>query len=127
MTELQAALGLSQLKRLDDFVNKRNTLAQVYNQAFKESPLNCLSPKGDTFSAYHLYIVLLPQRHKKSHQHIISSLRASNICAHVHYIPIHLQPYYQQNRAYKMGHVINIHLRKRHVKFIVIHFILKYN
>jgi UDP-4-amino-4,6-dideoxy-N-acetyl-beta-L-altrosamine transaminase len=95
MTELQAALGLSQIKRLDEFVNKRNTLAQVYDQAFSNSSLTCLFPDKETFSAYHLYIVLLPQSHKDSHQHIISALRSDNIFAHVHYIPIHLQPYYQ--------------------------------
>lgn len=95
MTELQAALGLSQLTRLDEFVTKRNQLAKVYNQAFKESSLQTLSPNEDTLSAYHLYIVLLPETHKSVHRDIIESLRASNICAHVHYIPIHLQPYYQ--------------------------------
>jgi UDP-4-amino-4,6-dideoxy-N-acetyl-beta-L-altrosamine transaminase len=96
MTELQAALGLSQIKRLDTFVNKRNTLAQVYDQAFSDSPLTCLIPKEETCSAYHLYIVLLPKSSKPSQQRIISSLRTNNIFAHVHYIPIHLQPYYQQ-------------------------------
>jgi len=95
MTELQAALGISQVNRLDEFVNKRNALAQVYDEAFINSALTCLSPNNDTFSAYHLYIVLLPKNKKNSHANIITSLRANNIFAHVHYIPIHLQPYYQ--------------------------------
>ena len=102
MTELQAALGLSQIKRLDLFINKRNALARVYDEAFINSTLTCLSPNDDTFSAYHLYIVLLPKNKKNSHANIITSLRANNIFAHVHYIPIHLQPYYQ-DLGFKKG------------------------
>lgn len=96
MTELQAALGLSQISRLDEFVAKRNELAKVYDQAFETSSLISLTPSGDTYSSYHLYIVLLASEHKASHKSIITTLRAKNICAHVHYIPVHTQPYYQQ-------------------------------
>jgi len=100
MTELQAALGLSQVKRLDEFVAKRNALAKIYDNAFANTELTYLTPKIGTYSAYHLYIVLLPEYdqalQKVKHKTIITSLRTQNICAHVHYIPIHLQPYYQQ-------------------------------
>lgn len=109
MTELQAALGISQLKRLDEFVQRRNKLAKVYDQAFAKTKLTCLTPNNDIYSAYHLYIVLLPTykpntQHSK-HQAIISALREKHIFAHVHYIPIHLQPYYQQEDglAFKEG------------------------
>lgn len=102
MTELQSALGISQVKRLDEFVNKRNTLAKVYDQAFESSSLTCLKPYSDAYSSYHLYIVLLAERHKDFHRGIISRLRENNIFAHVHYIPIHLQPYYQ-NLGHKQG------------------------
>lgn len=95
MTELQAALGLSQLKRLNTLVDKRNTLAEVYDKAFIDSELTCLSPPKNIFSSYHLYIVLLPKNKKTHQQHIINEFRDNNIFAHVHYIPIHLQPYYQ--------------------------------
>jgi len=102
MTELQAALGVSQTTRLKEFVSQRNTLAKVYNEAFASSSLTLLTPKACTYSAYHLYIVLLPALNDKTqsktmHKQVITNLRAKNICAHVHYIPIHLQPYYQQS------------------------------
>jgi UDP-4-amino-4,6-dideoxy-N-acetyl-beta-L-altrosamine transaminase len=100
MTELQAALGVSQLKRLNAFVTERNTLAKVYDNAFAVSALTCLTPNDGHYSAYHLYIVLLPNIADKTllhqqHKNMICALRAKNILAHVHYIPIHLQPFYQ--------------------------------
>lgn len=111
MTELQAALGLNQTKRLNEFVAKRNELASRYDQAFAQSRLTCLQPPQTTYSAYHLYIVLLPRYEKNNqknnqknlHKAMITALRAKNICAHVHYIPIHLQPYYQQDNCPKTG------------------------
>lgn len=96
MTELQAALGISQFKRLDSFVNKRNELAKIYDHAFKDTSLKRLTPSKNKRSAYHLYIVLLPNNDKNKHQECIVFLREKGIFAHVHYIPIHLQPYYQQ-------------------------------
>lgn len=102
MTELQAALGVSQTIRLAEFVNQRNALAKTYDEAFADSALTPLTPKKIAYSSYHLYIVLLPSLNDKTqarlrHKQIIENLRAVNICAHVHYIPIHLQPYYQQS------------------------------
>jgi UDP-4-amino-4,6-dideoxy-N-acetyl-beta-L-altrosamine transaminase len=96
MTELQAALGISQFQRLDSFVNKRNELAKIYDHAFEDTALECLTPSKNKRSAYHLYIVLLPNNDKNKHQESIVFLREKGIFAHVHYIPIHLQPYYQQ-------------------------------
>jgi UDP-4-amino-4,6-dideoxy-N-acetyl-beta-L-altrosamine transaminase len=108
MTELQAALGVSQTTRLADFVSQRNTLAKIYDDAFANSSLTLLTPKAIAYSAYHLYIVLLPLcnkssiQNKEAHKQFICTLREKNICAHVHYIPIHLQPYYQK-LGFKIG------------------------
>ncbi|TMM44971.1 UDP-4-amino-4,6-dideoxy-N-acetyl-beta-L-altrosamine transaminase [Colwellia ponticola] len=96
MTELQAALGLSQMTRLDEFVTKRNALAKIYDQAFNNTSLLRLTPNDNAYSSYHLYIVLLASCDKGSHKNIISQLREKNICAHLHYIPVHTQPYYQK-------------------------------
>lgn len=101
MTELQAALGVSQTQRLELFVKRRNQLAKIYDQAFSTTNLTRLTPNNDIYSAYHLYIVLLPEyktQAKAKHEMIITALRDKKIFAHVHYIPIHLQPYYQQGR-----------------------------
>lgn len=102
MTELQAALGVSQTTRLHDFVAKRNELATIYDNAFKDSPLTPLTPSDSAYSAYHLYIVLLPVVDSELHKNMLVGLRAANIGAHVHYIPIHTQPYYQE-LGFKLG------------------------
>ena len=96
MTELQAALGLSQLNRLDSFVSKRNELAQRYNKAFNDTPFIPLPPQDEMYSSYHLYLLLLPKPNKEQHKNAVIALREKGIFAHLHYIPVHLHPYYQQ-------------------------------
>lgn len=96
MTDLQAALGLSQLNRIDTFIEKRNQLAKIYDDAFSNSNLKVLTPKADRLSSYHLYIVLLPEANVELHKQAIIKLRERGLCAHVHYIPVHLQPYYKE-------------------------------
>ncbi|MGB0936177.1 MAG: UDP-4-amino-4,6-dideoxy-N-acetyl-beta-L-altrosamine transaminase [Colwellia sp.] len=99
MTDLHAALGLSQLSRLHDFVATRNELAQRYDNAFASSNVTPLKSKSDCLSSYHLYLILLPKQssmhnNTQAHKDAIIHLRDKGICAHVHYIPVHLQPYY---------------------------------
>lgn len=96
MSDLQAALGLSQLDRIDSFINKRNQLAKVYDQAFSQTNLVTLTSKSDRLSSYHLYIVLLAEANTELHKQTIIQLREQGLCAHVHYIPVHLQPYYKE-------------------------------
>jgi len=102
MTDLQAALGLSQLNRLNEFIEKRNLLAQYYDSAFDNTAITSLTPKHYCLSAYHLYLILLPNTNNNKHKQAIITLREQGIFAHVHYIPVHLQPYYQ-NLGFKQG------------------------
>jgi dTDP-4-amino-4,6-dideoxygalactose transaminase len=92
MTDLSAALGLSQTNYITDFVNKRNELSQVYQQNFTHLPLEAVRPIADSYSAYHLQIILLkPDFDRKT---VFNAMRAKGINVHVHYFPVHLQPYY---------------------------------
>lgn len=97
MTDLQAALGLSQLKRLDVMHAARCRLADRYDRLLAELPLLLPSRADDRVSAWHLYAVEIDkQRSKLSRAELFAALRAANIGVNVHYIPIHTQPYYQR-------------------------------
>jgi dTDP-4-amino-4,6-dideoxygalactose transaminase len=91
MTDIQAALGLSQLQKLDAFVSRRQDLAHTYDQALLH-----LSPQkvpSYTQSSRHLYPIQVSSNKQK---HVHASLKTAGIAANLHYIPIHLQPYYQK-------------------------------
>ena len=97
MTDLQAALGLSQMTRLDQFVDRRHLLARRYDQALSDLPLILPYQHPDTYSAFHLYVIRLRlDRIRKSHREVFEELRACNILVNLHYIPVHTQPYYQR-------------------------------
>jgi dTDP-4-amino-4,6-dideoxygalactose transaminase len=94
MNDVEAALGLSQLSRLDSFVEARNKLVAIYNGKLSTDPkIVPLSLAPNVYSSYHLYVVRIEGIDQTQHRHIIESLRSKGIFAHVHYIPIHLQPY----------------------------------
>ena len=90
MTELQAALGISQMQRLDDFVARRNILRERYDKLLDGMTLVKPSQFEDGLSAMHLYPIKVNNRAK-----IFNKLREGGIGANVHYIPIHMQPYYK--------------------------------
>ncbi|REL26066.1 UDP-4-amino-4,6-dideoxy-N-acetyl-beta-L-altrosamine transaminase [Thalassotalea euphylliae] len=102
MSDLHAALGLSQLNKLDDFVAQRNALAQNYRNAFAGLPIKCQQQNDLTLSAYHLMLCQVESKSKLDRDALFNTLRAQDIGCQIHYIPIHLQPYFQQ-LGYRQG------------------------
>ncbi len=97
MTELQAALGISQMRRLDEFVNKRNILKNRYDQLLSELPVIRPHQSNNITSALHLYPIQIDTNKTKVSRHkVFDSLKKGGIGVNVHYIPIHTQPYYQE-------------------------------
>ncbi|MBS1630812.1 MAG: UDP-4-amino-4,6-dideoxy-N-acetyl-beta-L-altrosamine transaminase [Bacteroidetes bacterium] len=97
LTDFQAALGLSQLKRADEGLARRREIAKRYDEAFANTKVLPLTPPQDGGHAYHLYVIQVADR-----KGLYDYLRSKNIFAQVHYIPTHLMPYYQQF-GYKNG------------------------
>jgi UDP-4-amino-4,6-dideoxy-N-acetyl-beta-L-altrosamine transaminase len=95
MTDLQAALGISQMKRLDAYVQRRQILAKIYEEQLTCLPVQLPYQHADGASAWHLYVVRLKlDEIKRSHREVFEFLRAAGIGANLHYIPVHTQPYY---------------------------------
>lgn len=91
ITDIQCALGLSQLGKLPGFLSRRREIAAHYDTAFADAPARPLVKAPDALHAYHLYVVRVPRRDE-----VFSALRASGIGVNVHYWPVHLHPYYRQ-------------------------------
>ncbi|MBU75802.1 MAG: UDP-4-amino-4,6-dideoxy-N-acetyl-beta-L-altrosamine transaminase [Pseudoalteromonadaceae bacterium] len=96
MTELQAALGLSQLKQLDNFISIRNQIAEDFDKYFTSQGLEPLKQKSECYSSYHLYILKINFTTQQQQAQMVTRLREQGVQAHLHYIPIFLQPYYQE-------------------------------
>ena len=96
MTELQAALGISQMERLDQYVARRHQLAQRYDQLLANLPVTTPWQHPDSYSGLHLYVIRLQlDKIGKSHRQVFEALRELGIGVSLHYIPVHTQPYYQ--------------------------------
>jgi UDP-4-amino-4,6-dideoxy-N-acetyl-beta-L-altrosamine transaminase len=97
MTELQAALGVSQMERLDKFVAMRHQLQKRYDELLNNLPIITHYQGPDSYSAFHLYPIQIDLKNiSKNRGQIFNELRKNGIGVNVHYIPIHLQPYYQK-------------------------------
>jgi len=104
MTDLQAALGLSQMQRLDTFVAQRHALAQRYDQLLADIPVITPWQHQDSYSGRHLYVIRIKLADiRKSQREIFEALRADGVGVNLHYIPVYLQPYYER-MDFKAGH-----------------------
>ena len=96
MTDIQAALGVSQMQRLSSFVARRHELAKRYHQLLQDLPITLPWQHLDNYSAYHLYVIRLElNKIDKTHLEVFKGIREAGILVNVHYIPVHLQPYYR--------------------------------
>jgi UDP-4-amino-4,6-dideoxy-N-acetyl-beta-L-altrosamine transaminase len=96
MTELQAALGISQMERIDEFVRKRHAIADRYNKLLENFPVKVPYHLENTYSAMHLYVIRLNlDEIVKTHRQVFEELRENGIGVNLHYIPVHMQPYYK--------------------------------
>lgn len=97
MTDLQAALGTSQMQRLDQFVAKRNQIADRYDRLFWDLPVQTPWQHPDSYSGRHLYVIRIRENESsRSHKEVFERMRAGGIGVNLHYIPIYRQPWYQQ-------------------------------
>lgn len=96
MTDLQAALGLSQMQRLDGFVARRHAIARRYDELLSNLPVLTPLQHADGYSALHLYVIRLQLGLTgKTHRQVFEALREAGIGVNLHYIPVHRQPYYE--------------------------------
>ncbi|MES2993294.1 MAG: UDP-4-amino-4,6-dideoxy-N-acetyl-beta-L-altrosamine transaminase [Pseudomonadota bacterium] len=93
LTDLHATLGMSQLSRLEDFIARREALVARYDALLKSLPVTCPAPLADMRSAWHLYVVELETSHPRAA--VFEAMRKAGVGVAVHYIPVHLQPYYR--------------------------------
>lgn len=103
MTDLQAALGLSQMQRLDEFVAKRHAIARRYDEMLVELPVVIPWQDQGNYSALHLYVIRLKLGEiAKPHREVFEALRVAGIGVNLHYIPVYRQPYYE-DLGFKVG------------------------
>ncbi len=104
ITDLQCALGCSQMKRIDTFVTRRREIADVYDRELQGMPLVLPRQRKNVHSAWHLYVVQVdPKKTEKTRKEVFDALRAAGIGVNVHYIPVHTQPYYRQCFGFQEG------------------------
>ncbi|HLP57200.1 MAG TPA: UDP-4-amino-4,6-dideoxy-N-acetyl-beta-L-altrosamine transaminase [Candidatus Deferrimicrobium sp.] len=105
LTDIQAALGTSQLKKINSFIKRRREIVACYNNAFKNIPW--LTPpyeREGVFSAFHLYVIKIDfEKIGKTRTQVMEELKTRGVGTQVHYIPVHLHPYYREHFRFKEG------------------------
>jgi dTDP-4-amino-4,6-dideoxygalactose transaminase len=97
MTDIQAALGLSQMQRLDEFVSRRHEIAERYNAELKSLPITTPHQASGTYSSYHLYPIRINRTEgEKTQRQVYDELWQKGVAANLHYIPVHRQPHYEK-------------------------------
>jgi len=97
MTDVQAALGLSQVHRLSEFVAKRHTIARRYDELLASMPIVTPWQHPDNYSSYHLYVIRLKLgKISKTHRQVYEAMHAAGVLVNLHYIPVYRQPYFEQ-------------------------------
>lgn len=97
MTDIQAALGISQMQRLDEFVAKRHAIANRYDELLADMPITTPWQQSDAYSGYHLYVIRLKlDEINKTQRQVYDEIYAAGILVNLHYIPVYRQPYYEQ-------------------------------
>lgn len=113
MTDIQAALGLSQMDRLDDYVARRNELAERYDELLSVLPVSTPFQHPDSYSARHLYVIRIKEGSTtRTHREIFEYLRDQGIGVNLHYIPVHTHPYYER-LGFRVGQFPNAELYYR--------------
>ena len=96
MSDINASLGSSQLKKTNSFIIKRNKIAKTYNKELKDMPIQLPLIKKENYSSYHLYVIKLKIKSKKLYNNIFRSFISSNMDVNLHYLPAHLHPFYKK-------------------------------
>jgi dTDP-4-amino-4,6-dideoxygalactose transaminase len=97
LTDIQSALGVSQLKKLNNFIKRRRQIVAIYNKAFLKNPYFYTPVEHDyAYSSYHLYPIRLKNQYVSKRSEIFSALRKNGIGVQVHYIPVYRQPFYKK-------------------------------
>jgi len=106
MNDIQAALGVSQFKRLNEFIDRRHQIANIYNTELRNLPIQLPWQHPDTFSSFHLYPIRInAEETKVTQKKVFEILKENSIMANLHYIPVYNQPFYQ-NLGFKPGYCI---------------------
>jgi UDP-4-amino-4,6-dideoxy-N-acetyl-beta-L-altrosamine transaminase len=104
MTDISAALGLSQMQRLDEFVARRHTIAERYDQLLSDLPVTIPWQHPDSYSGLHLYVIRLKLGEvKKTNRQVYAEMHAAGVLVNLHYIPVYRQPYYEE-MGFKAGY-----------------------